>query len=290
MTEIKSIAVIGIGLIGGSVLKGLKSKNYKLFGVSRRHETIDNALKENIICEGSVDIGLACEADLIFVCTPVNKTIETINTLRDKIKPETIVTDVASLKTEILDFANNSEPFKFIGGHPMAGTENKGLEASSGNLFEGAKWVLTPSKWADTNDLEKLCSILEILGAKVIFADACQHDKAAALISHMPLLLSQALFGMTKNYPESDISKLAMNIAASGFRDMTRLAATNPELAKDMLFQNKKNVLESVQELKHYLEILEKELSANDENFIKLIEELALERKKMYSSDGKNIL
>ena len=106
----------------------------------------------------------------------------------------------------------------------------------------------------------------------------------------MPLFFSQALFGLVKNYSDSDISELAMRLAASGFRDMTRLAATNPELAKDMLLNNKKNVLESVQELKNYLDGLEKELTNDEDNFIKLVEELASERKNMYSPEGKNIL
>ena len=168
MAEIKTIAVIGLGLIGGSILKGLKDKGFELLGIARRKETIDQALAENIINKGSTGIELACKADLIFVCTPINKTIETINLLSSKVKPETIITDVASLKGEILDFINTIQsPVRFIGGHPMAGTENKGLDTSSENLFEEAKWVLTPSKWSNQEDLIKLSSVIEKLGAKI---------------------------------------------------------------------------------------------------------------------------
>lgn len=291
MAEIKTIAVIGLGLIGGSILKGLKDKGFELLGIARRKETIDQALVENIINKGSTGIGLACKADLIFVCTPINKTIETINLLSSKVKPETIITDVASLKGEILDFINAVQsPVRFIGGHPMAGTENKGLDASSENLFEEAKWVLTPSKWSNQEDLIKLSSVIEKLGAKIVITDPIQHDKAVALISHMPLFLSQSLFGMVKAYPDKDISELALTLASSGFRDMTRLATTNPELSKDMLMQNKENVFMAVKELKKYLDKLEKELIEDEENFVKTIEKTASQRKEMYSSEGKNVL
>jgi len=291
MAEIKTIAVIGLGLIGGSILKGLKDKGFELLGIARRKETIDQALAENIINKGSTGIELACKADLIFVCTPINKTIETINLLSSKVKPETIITDVASLKGEILDFINTIQsPVRFIGGHPMAGTENKGLDTSSENLFEEAKWVLTPSKWSNQEDLIKLSSVIEKLGAKIVITDPIQHDKAVALISHMPLFLSQSLFGMVKAHPDKDISELALTLASSGFRDMTRLATTNPELSKDMLIQNKENVFMAVKELKKYLDKLEKELIEDEENFVKTIEKTASQRKEMYSSEGKNVL
>ena len=291
MAEIKTIAVIGLGLIGGSILKGLKDKGFELLGIARRKETIDQALAENIINKGSTGIELACKADLIFVCTPINKTIETINLLSSKVKPETIITDVASLKGEILDFINTIQsPVRFIGGHPMAGTENKGLDTSSENLFEEAKWVLTPSKWSNQEDLIKLSSVIEKLGAKIVITDPIQHDKAVALISHMPLFLSQSLFGMVKAHPDKDISELALTLASSGFRDMTRLATTNPELSKDMLMQNKENVFMAVKELKKYLDKLEKELIEDEENFVKTIEKTASQRKEMYSSEGKNVL
>ena len=291
MTEVKTIAVIGLGLIGGSILKGLKDKGFELLGIARRKETIDQALTEKIISEGSTNLQLACKADIIFVCTPINKTVETIKLLSSKVKPETIITDVASLKGEILDFINaNQYPVRFIGGHPMAGTENKGLNASCENLFEAAKWVLTPSKWSNQEDLIKISSVIEKLGTKIVIADPVLHDKAVALISHMPLLLSQSLFGLVENYPDKDVSGLAFILASSGFRDMTRLASTNPELSRDMIIQNKENIVAAIKELKKYLGELEKELIENEENFVKTIEKIASQRNQMYSLEGKNLL
>lgn len=235
----KTIAVIGLGLIGGSIIKGLKNSNYRVIGVSRTQSTIDKAIAEGLISPGSIE-----EADLIFICTPINKTIDTIKQTAKIAKPGAIITDVASIKGEIMDFVNSSpEPISFIGGHPMAGTEHKGLDASFETLYKGAKWVLTPSRWcSDTSLLEE---IIVKLGAKPIIADPHKHDKAVALISHMPLFLSQALLNFVKDHPEAD---LAMELAASGFASMTRLAKTNPELATDMLSCNKLNIDSALKE------------------------------------------
>jgi arogenate dehydrogenase (NADP+) len=202
-----------------------------------------------------------------------------------------IITDVASLKGFIIDFVNTShKPINFIGGHPMAGTENKGFESSFSGLFQDSKWILTPSKWSNNEQISDLKEIISELGAKVIIADAQEHDKAAALISHLPLFLSQSLFKLVKDFPNTNISKLAMSMASSGFRDTTRLAATNPELSSDILKENLLNVLSSFRELINSSSILEKLLIEDQEGFISLCEEISEARKKIYSPEGKNIV
>ena len=105
----------------------------------------------------------------------------------------------------------------FIGGHPMAGTENKGIDFAADNLFEGAKWVLTPSKWSKKEDMHILEKLIGNLGAKPIIADPYEHDKAVALISHLPLLLSQALFGFVYNYDDKNIQELALKASFKRF-------------------------------------------------------------------------
>jgi len=283
------IAVIGLGLIGGSILKKLYGIGYKLIGVSRSHETVDKAFKQGLIYQGSTDINIIKDADIVFICTPINKTIPILVDVMNTVKSEAIITDAASLKGFILDFVNTShDPINFIGGHPMAGTENKGIDASFPDLFEGAKWVLTPSKWTNEKDLEVLKELIERLGAQPVIADPDEHDKAVALISHMPLFLSQTLFSLVKNYSDREIGELAVKLASSGFRDMTRLVATNPELATDMLIENRTNVLETFRELIKEASGLEK-LLVEEEGFSENSEKLAEQRKKMYSPEGKNV-
>ena len=285
-----TIAVVGIGLIGGSILKAFRPKKFHLIGVSRSEETLRKAVELNLADEISTDIDLVKSADVVFICTPISKIISTIDAVRKIVRPDCIITDVASLKGFIIDHVNDySFPANYIGGHPMAGTEHQGIDYAVDDLFDGAKWVLTPSKWANSNDVDKLKKLLHSIGAKTIIADAHQHDKAVALISHLPLLLSETLFGFVESYPDDEIRELGLKLAASGFRDTTRLAGTNPELAKDMLIENKINIKEAANELKIYLDCLTSNLDTNKNEFVSQVEKISDKRKKMYSPEGINI-
>ncbi len=217
------IGIIGLGLIGGSLFKDLK-KSYDVIAVSKSQngEKIYksyNALKDR---------------DLIFVCTPMNKTPDVLDELESILSPETVVTDVCSLKKFV---SEKQRPYTFIPSHPMAGTEHKGYENSFEGLFKGAKWVIT----GDKNEM--LLEIINYLGAKPVFTTPEKHDEAAALISHMPMVIAQALMLAAKDNP------LAMEIAAGGFRDMTRLALSNEEMACDMVSMNHVNIEHSILKL-----------------------------------------
>ncbi|MEI7475010.1 MAG: prephenate dehydrogenase/arogenate dehydrogenase family protein [bacterium] len=286
-----TIGVIGLGLIGGSILKSLKSQGFSLLGVSRSKETIDKVINSGITDNCSTDLNILKSADIVFVCTPISKINSTIEDLSEIVNPNCIITDAASIKGAINDFVEAlPKKINFIGGHPMAGTENKGFEHAPEHLYNGAKWVLTPQKTTKQEDLDLLISIIEKMGAIPIITEAHVHDKAVSLISHMPLLISQTLFGLVQNYPDKEVSQLAMTLAASGFRDMTRIASTNPELAEDMLFENSKNVKNSTEEFVDYLNyMLNMIKNENKQDFLEQIEAIVLERKKMYSIDGKNV-
>jgi len=280
----KTIAVIGLGLIGGSLLKSLKGKGYYLIGVSRSEETLNKAKNIGIADEYSLDVGTVKNADIVFICAPINKIISIIDEVSRVVNSDCIITDVASIKGFIVEHVNNfSSPVKFIGGHPMAGTENKGVGHAVSDLFKDAKWVLTPSKWSNADNIEVVKKIIGLTGAKVVLADPHEHDRAVAMISHMPLLLSEALIGFLSNYENKNISELAFSLAASGFRDTTRLAATNPELAKDMLLANKANVKEALNEFKNYLIQVEENLDTDEEKLENFIKNAASTRSSMYS-------
>ena len=230
------IGVVGLGLIGGSIFKALQDK-YELVAVS------SSVQGENI----SKDYEILKEADLIFVCTPMNATLEVLDKL-ENILPETvIVTDVCSLKGFV---SKKKYTYKFIPSHPMAGTENSGWESSFAELFEGAKWVITPIEGTLKEDLALLESVINSLGAKVVITTPEEHDKAVALISHMPLVIAQALCENIKD------NKLAQELAASGFRDTTRLALSNIQMASDMIELNRENIDLALQGLEESLKTL----------------------------------
>lgn len=244
------IGIIGLGLIGGSLFKDL-TKKYDVIAVSQSQNG-DKIFKSYEVLK---------DRDLIFVCTPMNKTLSVLDELENYLSPDTVVTDVCSLKKFV---SEKQRPYKFIPSHPMAGTEHKGFENSFEGLFKNAKWVITGEK----NDL--LLEIIDFVGATHIFTTAEKHDEAVAMISHMPMVIAQGLMLAAKENP------LALEIASSGFRDMTRLAMSNEDMANDMVTMNHKNIEQSI--LKLYKAI--GELTNSD--YPKTIAELKNIRSKMF--------
>ena len=220
------VGVIGLGLIGGSIFKDLKALGYDVAAVSKS-QSGENIFKE---------YGMLKECGIVFVCTAMNKTLEVLDELEKYLGPETIVTDVCSLKGFV---CKKPRPYRFVPSHPMAGTEHKGFENSFEGLFKGAKWVITPC----FGNSSELVEIIKELGAIPVITTPEKHDEAAAMISHMPMLLAQALCLAASENP------LAIEIASSGFRDMTRLALSNEEMACDMVSMNSENIENSILKL-----------------------------------------
>lgn len=251
------IGIIGLGLIGGSLFKDL-TKKYDVIAVSQSQNG-DKIFKSYEVLK---------DRDLIFVCTPMNKTLNVLDELENYLSPDTVVTDVCSLKKFV---SKKQRPYKFIPSHPMAGTEHKGFENSFEGLFKNAKWVIIGNQEdKKARGQELLLEIINYVGATPIFTTAEKHDEAVAMISHMPMVIAQGLMLAAKENP------LALEIASSGFRDMTRLAMSNEEMANDMVTMNHKNIEQSI--LKLYKAI--GELTNGD--YPKTIAELKNIRSKMF--------
>jgi prephenate dehydrogenase len=277
----EKVGIIGLGLIGGSIFKDLKTLGYDVAAVSQSQQ--GEGIYKNY--------DTLKDRDIVFVCTPMSKTIEVLDEL-ENILPETaIVTDVGSLKEFV---CKKPRPYRFIPSHPMAGTENKGFESAVEGLFRGKKWVIIESgeetgqpgsRAAKSLGLicnlsnpstpstpQPLISIITALGAVPVYMGAKEHDEAAALISHMPMVVAQALFLAAQDNP------LALEIAASGFRDMTRLALSNQEMAMDMVKMNSENIQAAI--LKLYNAI--GELMTN--NYPELIAKIKQERSNLFTN------
>lgn len=250
------IGVIGLGLIGGSIFKDLKKLGYDVVGVSNS-QSGDGIYKD-------YDVLKNCK--LVFVCSAMNKTLEILDKLETILPSETVVTDVCSLKSFV---CQKIRPYNFIPSHPMAGTEHKGFENSFEGLFQGAKWVITPFQ-AEQDIADILLDVINKLGAKPVITTPQKHDEAAALISHMPMVIAQAIF---KTAQDND---LALEIAASGFRDMTRLAMSNPEMANDMIQMNADNIQTSI--LKLYKAIGD----LTNSNYLEQVKQIKSKRQSMF--------
>ena len=266
------IGIISLGLIGGSILKSLCKSGYEVFAQTRNPLAIAaaKAFTPNI----SSDIGIIKDCDVIFVCSPMSKTIEILDSLENIVSKNTIVADVCSLKSFVM---KKSRPYTFIGTHPMAGTEHCGFDASFAGLFNGAKWVITPPENAEQSKINELIKIIESTGAQTIIADPQEHDRAAALISHMPMLVAQAL--VKTAMPDS----LAVKLASSGFRDTTRLALSNTEMAKDMIVMNSKNISDAI------VALMENAKNLLNDDYLTEINRIKDFRAGMYDKDGHNI-
>lgn len=255
------IGIVGLGLIGGSIFKDLTKLGYDVIGVSKSQA----GSIEKVYAEYSALTG----CDLVFVCKEMSKTLSTLDELENYLPPETVVSDVCSLK----EFVSKKEyKFNFIPTHPMAGTEFSGWSASKEGLFKGAKWVITSDKTSEL--LEK---VIKEMGAEIFKTTPQAHDEAVALISHAPMVIAQALFKSVED------NELAKKLASSGFRDMTRLALSSVDMAEDMVSLNSENIEKAI--LKLYASV--GELTHGD--YRKEIIEIKSQRDKMYK-DGKNVL
>ncbi len=262
-----NIAVIGLGLIGGSICKNLKSQslNFKIIGIPRREETLKQALEQKVIDEGTTDPKQGVkDADVIFICTPISLIIPILKEIAPNLKPGAVVTDVGSSKEEIVKQAKKIMPkgTYFIGGHPMAGKEKVKFEESEAGLFENKIWILISGE-----QIEKLEAVIKQLGARVIKMDAKKHDLVVAGISHMPLAVAAALVNAVADSKDS-VDEMKQ-CAASGFKDTTRVASGDPVLGVDMFTTNKKSVLEMISAFKKALANLEKEIKKGDSDKIK---------------------
>ena len=220
-------ALIGTGLIGGSIGMALRARGWHVTG-----RDFDTARAERALALGALDeIGSDPEAEVTFVATPVSSVAAIA---RQVVTPTGIVTDVGSVKGPIVEAVNHP---RFVGGHPMAGSEQEGVDGADATLFEGATWVLTPTATTDPQAYARLQSIVSSLGADVLAIAPDRHDALVAVVSHVPHLTAAALMTLAAAGAEEHTALL--RLAAGGFRDMTRIAAGHPGIWPDICTENR---------------------------------------------------
>ncbi|YAI81500.1 MAG: prephenate/arogenate dehydrogenase [cyanobacterium endosymbiont of Rhopalodia sterrenbergii] len=247
------IGIIGLGLIGGSLGLDLRDHGHTILGVSHKESTCKRAIERGVVDEASIDLHLLSNADIIFICTPIGLIIPILERLISHIKSKTIVTDVGSVKTSIVEQGSRLWD-KFIGGHPMAGTAEQGIDAAQKNLFKNAPYVITPTQNNLSKDVEILEIIVNELGSKVYTCTSENHDCAVAWISHLPVMISASLISACLAEKEDLVVELAQNLASSGFRDTSRVGGGNPELGVMMAEYNQKALLRSLSEYRQKLD------------------------------------
>ncbi|MCS6858965.1 MAG: prephenate dehydrogenase/arogenate dehydrogenase family protein [Abditibacteriales bacterium] len=260
-----TVAVIGIGLIGGSYGLALKARGLArcVIGVARRETTRHIARSVGAADETTDDAREAVrEADLVILCTPVGSIADMAQHIAPTLQRDCVVTDAGSTKVGIVRDCEAILGRRFVGGHPMAGSHETGPQWARADLFVGATYVLTPTPQTDPAALETVRTLAEKLGARPLLLDALTHDELVAFTSHLPhvvaFALANAVAAKQKENPH------AAQLAASGFRDMTRLAASDPQLWTDICLANRDAVLTAIAEFERQLRALKSALVDED--------------------------
>lgn len=266
---IKQLSIIGVGLIGGSI--GLASKKFHpqivVKGFDKSRDTLKKALRAGAIDVAAKDIPEAVrETDIVVLAVPVKSIIPALKEVISHVEENTIITDVGSTKSEIINQAKSLLGNKFdnfIGGHPMTGSEATGVDGATADLFFNCYYVLTPTKKTDAEKYGKLHSFLNSLGAKVIALDYRKHDKIMSLVSHLPHAISASLV----NTVGSNMKKMEnlILLAAGGFRDMTRIASSNPDIWVDIFSTNTKMVTSAIDDFIDSVNKFKEVIALNDE-------------------------
>ncbi|MGG6296742.1 prephenate/arogenate dehydrogenase [Leptolyngbya sp. AN02str] len=250
---VMKIGIVGLGLIGGSLAIDLRSQGHTILGMSRRAETCEQAIARQIVHEASPDPKLVASADLIFLCTPLAALQDSVQQLVPHLATTAILTDVGSVKQPIVQQLAPLWP-NFVGGHPMAGTAESGLDAALSGLFVDRPYVLTPTESTPAHALATVAEVVRSLRCRLYQCAPAEHDRAVAWISHLPVMVSASLIAACLSEPEAAVLELAQHLASSGFRDTSRVGGGNPELGVMMARYNQAALLNTLHAYRNQLD------------------------------------
>ena len=269
----KTIYIAGLGLIGASMALGIKRDHpdYEILGYNRSQASRDIALERGMIDRATDDFAsFAPLADIIILSLPIQQTLDFIEKLASlDLKEGVIISDAGSTKSAIVATADKcfaDKPVRFVGAHPMAGSHKTGAASADVNLFENAYYIFTPSSLTTQDTLEEMKGLLSGLHARFIEIDATEHDRVTSQISHFPHILASGLMEQTASYAEEH--EMARRFAAGGFRDMTRIAESEPGMWTSILLSNRETIIERIEDFKGRLDEIEQAISKGDENQI----------------------
>ena len=271
-----TLVIAGVGLIGGSIAAAARLRQLadRIVGIGRTESRLAAAVDAGLIDEGSTSVAAAAEADFAVVCTPVDRICTDVRALAEVLAPDALITDAGSTKQlvceELADLCGADGP-AFIGSHPLAGSQLQGFEHSDPTLFQDRVCVVTPTDSAQPTQARRVEQFWRELGSTVVRRTPGEHDRALARTSHLPHLVAAALAGTLQT---DDVE-----LAASGFRDTTRIAAGDPGLWVPILTQNARPVQDALEELQARLREFADSLQHDDPSALqKLLEEAKRQR------------
>ena len=273
----RKILVAGLGLIGGSLAMAIKNNNTDIvIGYDTNKDTVDYAFQQEIIDKKCFDLeSFASQSDLIILAAPISQTIGLLRQLDNvAFENEVVITDVSSVKGTVIEAAENlkNTQITFIGGHPMAGSHKTGIVAAKEHLFENAIYCLTPSSAEVENEIELIKDVLKGTKSNFLILNPEEHDEMTSVISHFPHLIASSLVHQAKKWEQ--VHAYLPELAAGGFRDITRIASSNPKMWQDIFSHNNHKISRLLQEWINEMvtlkEFLDKDKTAS---MIKYLEE-----------------
>ncbi len=258
----KKVAVLGVGLLGASLAAALRENGNvgTISGYGRTEVNLIYAKEHNIIDHYSLNASEVCDgADLIVLALPVGSFIDTVRQIVPILKKGTLITDTGSIKGSLVYKIEEMMPdgVSYVGAHPIAGSHEAGVRFSDKGLFQGAICIITPTKNSHGQAIQDISDLWVSVGCRVKYLDPYEHDEIYGLVSHFPHLLAYCLMNTVKETNED-----ALNFAGKGFRDMTRIAASAPELWTDIVSMNSENVINSIDRITEQLYVLKQWLQA----------------------------
>ena len=271
----KKVCIIGCGLIGSSLARAIKKNNLaeKIVSSNRSDAANKKVIELKIVDDSSSDPKKMVDgSDLVVIATPLSSYEDVISKIKDSLKNTVILTDVGSVKENILNLVEKNIPenISWIPSHPIAGTEESGPEAGFSALFQNRWCILTPSKKAKKTDISLLENFWKKVGSTVDIMEAKKHDHILSITSHIPHLIAYNIVNTTLDIQEEKKSDV-VKYSAGGLRDFTRIAASNPIMWRDIFIQNKKNTSEMVDKFINNLEELKKAIENEDEKKLEKI-------------------
>ena len=263
-----SVAIIGLGLIGSSLARVIKRDGLagEIIGCARSQATRDKAMELGFVDRVEEDAAKAVEnADLVVICTPIGTYKELGERIAPHLKKGAILSDVGSVKAAVLRELGPFVPegIHLVPAHPVAGTEHSGPEAGFDTLFEGRWCVLTPARETAAEAVERVAELWRRAGSKIEIMDANHHDKVMAITSHLPHLIAYTIVGTATDLEESARAEV-IKFSASGFRDFTRIAASDPVMWRDIFLNNQEAVLEMLGRFSEDLTALQRAIRWGD--------------------------
>jgi prephenate dehydrogenase len=266
---IARLALLGVGLIGGSLVQALKAQQAvgQVVGYGRGQENLQQALQLGIIDEIAPSAAAAVrDADMVVVAVPLGAVKALLSEIKSELQPDAVITDVGSVKWSVVRDAQlvfgGTVPPRFIPGHPIAGTEKSGAGAAFAELYQGRRVILTPLDNRDESALERVRAMWQCAGAEIVEMGVQHHDEVLAATSHLPHLLA---YGLVDALAKQEAHREIFRFAAGGFRDFSRIASSNPTMWRDISIANRKPLLDTLARFRNQLDEMEQMIRECDE-------------------------